>query len=87
MKQTSIDSYNSTRNSAATHRNMILEAMSSVDIPVTSEEISVLSGLRYDQTWRRMSELERDGKIVSTKEIGITTSGRPAYKWMLNTKN
>ena len=32
-------------------------------------------------------ELERDGKIVSTKEIGITTSGRPAYKWMLNTKN
>ena len=83
MKQTSIEAYHSTRGTAETHRNMILEAMRIICEPVTSEDISILSGLRYDQTWRRMSELEKDGKVVCTKLKCATSSGRMANKWRL----
>jgi predicted ArsR family transcriptional regulator len=52
--------------------------------PMTSERISAICGLRYDQVWRRMSELERAGLVIDSGKTEKTSSGRNATLWELN---
>ena len=83
MKQTSKDAFVQSRESAKSNRHIILNTMNAMKSPMTSEQISEHCGLRYDQVWRRMSELERDNKIRCTNELDVTSSGRFAHRWEL----
>ena len=61
--------------------------MRSVNRPLIAEEIAKHSGLEYSQVSRRMSELEREERVLCTDITGFTTKGRRAYKWMLCEKD
>ena len=51
------------------HKQKILEGLERLKIGGNFDEISVVSGLKDAQVWKRLSELEREGKIFNT---GIT---------------
>ena len=87
MRATSIEAFVSTRDGARQHRIIIIRAMNRANRPLIAEEIAMISGLDYNQVSRRMSELERDNKVICTNETKETTSGRRAYKWKLCKKD
>lgn len=47
------------------------------------EEISKAAGLEPAQTWKRLSELERNGIIFNSGITRPTSSGRKAIVWQL----
>ncbi len=83
MKQTSIEAYHSTQDMAETHKRVILETMEDIGAPLICEQIAFYSRIDYIKIARRMSELEKDGKVVCTELKGATSSGRMAHKWRL----
>lgn len=87
MKQTSIDAFHSIEGKRETVQSVIVSVMSKFRIPLTSEQIAFYSGLRYDQIWKRMSELENKGIIKDTGEKLLNTSGREATLYRLIENN
>ena len=83
MKQTSIDAFHSIEGKRETVQSVIVITMSKSRKPLTSEQIAFLSGLRYDQIWKRMSELERNGIVRDTGNTETNTSKRKATVWEL----
>ena len=83
MKQTSIDAFRSIEGKRETVQSVIVSIMSKFRIPLTSEQIAFYSGLRYDQIWKRMSELERNGIVRDTGNTATNTSKRKATVWEL----
>lgn len=83
MKETSLEAYHSTRDMAETHKRIIIDTMNDIGSPLTSEQIAYYSRIDYIRIARRMSELEKDGKVVCTELKGRTSSGRMANKWAL----
>jgi len=47
------------------------------------EDISAAAGLEPQQTWKRLSELESQGRIYKTGIVRTTSSGRKACVWQL----
>lgn len=65
------------------HKARILQAMSwPPQPPLQSEEIAALSGLTDAQVWRRLPDLENDGKIRSTGKTRKKSSGCDARLWV-----
>lgn len=83
MKETSLRAYESVKTQAQVHREIILETLSRIGRPSTSEVISCHCNLSHPQVWRRLSELEKEGKIVCTELKAVNSSGRTARKWMI----
>lgn len=86
MKNTSLEAFNKIRAEKIDerHRVIILKAMKSRKVPATSEVISIWCRLDYYQVARRMSELEKDGKVIHTQEKTTTSNGGTARKWKLS---
>lgn len=61
MKETSLKAYHESKNFVGSHHKRILSVL---DTPMMSSEIGLLCGLTTLQVLRRMSELERQGKVV-----------------------
>lgn len=61
MKETSLKAYHDSRNFVGSHQKRILSVL---ETPMMSSEIGLLCGLTTLQVLRRMSELERQGKVV-----------------------
>lgn len=68
-KPTSKEGENFIKPHKKTHFEKIKEGLEKLRVGGTHEEISEVCGLRPDQVWKRLSELERDQKIFNT---GIT---------------
>lgn len=83
MKETSLEAFATIKDERQTIQRIIIQTLKRINRPLTSEQIALHSGLTYPQVWRRMSELETDGKVECTKEKSINVSGRSAYKWRL----
>ena len=49
--------------------------------PGTFEELSKRTGLRPDQVWRRLSDLEKEGLAFPTSDIRRGESGRQQRVW------
>lgn len=84
MKRTSLEAGISMREPAKVHRMLILDVFAKSGRPMTSEMISCRCGLRYDQVWRRISELVNAGHLKDSGGVAATSSGRAATLWMLN---
>ena len=83
MRATSTEAYYEAGELSEIHSKVILRTLKQQNRPLIAEEIAKFSGLRYDQVWRRMSELERDNKVTCTDETSLTSSNRRAFKWRL----
>ena len=54
----------------------LLEAYRNAPGGLTDEEAAARSGITYDQSRKRCSDLRRDGKIIPTGAVRIGSSGR-----------
>lgn len=78
MKETSILAHRSMLDQAKIHRKVVYETMKKIGKPCTPEQVSNNCYLRYDQVWRRFSELKKEGLIRETGIRTINSSGRSA---------
>ena len=51
------------------HKQKILAALENLKVGGTFEELSLSSGMKESQIWKRLSEMEKDGTVFNT---GIT---------------
>ncbi len=65
------------------HKQKILEALQKAKVGATHEEAAAISGLRPDQVWKRLSEMERDGSIFNTGITRPLKSSVPGIVWQL----
>lgn len=65
------------------HKQKILEGLERLRIGGTHEEISICAGLRPDQCWKRLSELQREGLIFDTGITRKLKSGVIGSVWQL----
>ena len=65
------------------HGQRILEAIKAAKVGATQEEAAAISGLRPDQVWKRLSELETAGKIFNTGITRKLKSGVPGIVWQI----
>ncbi len=65
------------------HKERILEALRILKIGGTHEEISIVAGMRADQVWKRLSELEKDQHIFSTGVTRKLKSGLHGTVWQI----
>lgn len=65
------------------HKERILNALKELRVGGTHEEIARAAGLRPDQVWKRLSELERDGKIFDTKLTRKLSTGVKGIVWQV----
>lgn len=66
------------------HKSKILEGLEKLKVGGTQEEIAKTTGLREDQVWKRLSELETDGKIFNAGITRKLKSGLHGIVWQLN---
>jgi hypothetical protein len=59
----------------------IMDALNDLKGGATFEELADKAGLRPDQVWRRLSEMERDGKIFNTGVSRPLKSGCSGAVW------
>jgi len=99
---TSIEAAESMEKSSATLRTRVLKTLKSsqapghnkVDTniyptfayPLTSEQISDISGISHDNVWKRISELRAMGKVEDSGERRRNRSGRKAIAWQIRTE-
>jgi hypothetical protein len=68
------------------HKEKIKEALERLKIGGTHEEIAIIAGMRPDQIWKRLSELEREEAIFSTGITRKLKSGVKGIVWQLTGK-
>lgn len=85
MRQTSITANKASEYSGLkqTHWNKILRYLERKK-RATSYHISKGTGIDYTAVARRMSELERENKVVDNGKLGFSPSGLPATVWEIN---
>ena len=84
MRITSQIAYESIKPQLAGLHKIILAGMDKIQRG-TFREIAQASGLRGEQVWKRLSELEKKGLIQNTGEIKICkVTSRPCHIWELN---
>ena len=82
-KQTSIDAHNSVKPHKQIMWSKIEEGMMILKVGGTFEMIAQASGLEPAQTWKRLSEMQRNGIIFDVGITKPTSSGRKATVWQL----
>jgi len=75
---TSILAHYSVKPSKQIMYDKILVGMEKLRVGGTSEEIAAASGLKHDQVWKRLSEMEGLGLIFNTGITRLASSGRKA---------
>lgn len=63
------------------HKQKILEGLERLRIGGNQEEISAVCGLRPDQCWKRLGEMEKDGTIFNTGITRKLKSGLQGIVW------
>lgn len=66
-----------------THREKILEALMKLKGGATQEELAAAAGMRPDQVWKRLSEMERDEEIFNTGVTRKLKSGVNGIVWQV----
>jgi DNA-binding MarR family transcriptional regulator len=77
---TSMEAARASKDLSTAHYKLILEALKE---PGTFYELADRSGLRPDQVWRRLGELERRGLALPLDETRPSPSGRACRVWKL----
>lgn len=85
MNQNSIDAHESIKPSKETLHAKIKAALKVIE-KGTFREIAKQANLQDMQVWKRLSELERVGKIENVSDKICTVSGRSCSVWQ-NTNN
>ncbi len=80
---TSIAAHDSIKPDKEALHNQIIEGMNKLRVGGNFDEISVHAGLKREQVWRRLSELEKDGKIFNTGVTHTSITARAATVWQL----
>lgn len=65
------------------HKDKILVGLEKLKVGGTHEQIAESIGLRPDQVWKRLSELEKEGKIFATGLLKPLKSSVPGIVWQL----
>jgi hypothetical protein len=65
------------------HKAKIKDALEKLRVGGTQEEIAISAGLRPDQAWKRLSELEKEGAIFNTGISRKLKSGVGGIVWQL----
>jgi hypothetical protein len=81
MKPTSRAGHDHIQPFKPNHKQKILEGMERLRIGGNHEELSVVSGLRPDQCWKRLGEMEKDGTIFNTGITRKLKSGLQGIVW------
>ena len=68
------------------HYDKILEGLEKLKVGGTYEEIAVVSGLKEQQVWKRLSEMERNGQIFNTGMTRRLSSGMNGGVWQVSGK-
>jgi hypothetical protein len=63
------------------HKQKILEGLERLRVGGTQEEIAVVCGLRADQVWKRMVDLQRDELVFDTGITRKLKSGLQGIVW------
>lgn len=84
MKNTSKQAYHKGQIEFWKHKNIILESMKD-GLKRTYKEIAFKVRLRDDQVWKRVSELEADGKLINVGTVEV--NGRSNTLYQLNFNN
>lgn len=66
-----------------THREKIFQALKELRVGGTYEEIAQKAGMRDDQVWKRLSELERGMLIFNTSITRKLRSGVSGIVWQV----
>ena len=85
MNQNSIQAHNSIKPSKEFIHAKIVKALTVIGSG-TFREIATECNMQPDQIWKRLSELERLGKIENVSDKICTVSGRSCSVWQ-NTNN
>lgn len=83
MKSTSKAAHDSMKNAKSSYWEKIEEGLNKLKVGGTFSEISVASGVKPEQVWKRLSEMQRDGKIYDTGITRALPSGRQGTVWQL----
>lgn len=83
MKNTSKDSYNKGQIAYWTHRNIIVEAMKD-GLKRGYKEIAFKVRLKEEQVWKRVSELESDGRLINVGTVKINGRENTLYQYNFN---
>ena len=65
----------------ANHKNKILDGLERLRVGGTQEEIAAVCGLRADQVWKRMIDLQRDESVFDTGITRKLKSGLHGVVW------
>jgi ribosomal protein S1 len=63
------------------HKQKIISGLQVLRIGGTHEEIGLITGMRPDQVWKRLSEAQRDGTIYDTGITRKLKSGVKGIVW------
>lgn len=77
---TSHEAAESIKESANKHMVIIHQTLE-LNGPMGKDKISAISGLRPDQVWRRLSEMEKLGMVKLTGRTVESFSGRKEREW------
>ena len=69
---------------AGTTKHKILNAMiSDQSRPWTSEEIATRAGVSYGSSWKRLSDLKREGRVAVADELGVSETGSRCSRYYI----
>ena len=83
MNQNSIDAHNSVKPAKEAIHSKILKGLTEIHSG-TFREIATACNMHPDQVWKRLSELERSGKLQNVSDKRCEISGRTCSVWTLN---
>ena len=83
VKSTSRLAHDSIKPAKQAYWDKIIDGLKKLKVGGTFSEISMCIGVSPDHVWKRLSELERDGKIYNTGMTRKLPSGRAGSVWQL----
>lgn len=83
MKQTSKEGEAFIKPHKQNHKNKIVEGLERLRIGGTQEELALVTGLRPDQVWKRMIDLQKDELVFDTGIKRKLRSGVNGIVWQL----
>lgn len=79
---TSAEAARTARRSRLSHRERIYQTLAESRNPLTSWDIALITGLRPDQVWKRVSDLNDDG-LVEAVDLHENYHGNIAHAWSI----
>lgn len=82
MRQTSIEAYEAVKEQLPRLHRIILSALRKINSG-SFRDIAKAAGLRDDQVWKRLSELETEGRIQTKSDKICPITGRRVSVWTI----